>query len=182
MGISAKWSVKDYHQMIEAGILQDRRVELLGGEIIEMSPEGAPHYMLGEDVAAYLRTLLNDRAYVRFDGPITLKNSEPEPDITIVSLPREKYRQRHPYSEDILLIIEIANSTLDIDLGKKKIIYAKNKIREYWVIDMQQKTLILLQNPYQDNYQVKQEIKQGNLYLTAFPDISISVEKLLNLT
>ena len=52
----AKWSVKDYHQMIEAGILQDR--ELLGGEISEMSPEGAPHYMLGEDVAAYLRTLL----------------------------------------------------------------------------------------------------------------------------
>lgn len=116
----AKWSVSDYHQMIEAGILSDRQVELLAGEIIEMSPESAPHYMLGEDNSEYLKKLLKDKAYVRFDGPITLSDSEPEPDIAIVRLPREQYRQRHPYPEDIFLIIEISNSTLAKDLNQKK--------------------------------------------------------------
>ena len=182
MEILAKWSIKDYHQMIEAGILKDRQVELLAGEIVEMSPEGAPHYMLGEDGATYLKKLFKNRAYVRFDGPITLKNSEPEPDITVVRLPRERYRQRHPYPEDILLIIEISNSTLETDLGKKKAIYANNNITEYWVIDMKQKSLITFREPYQDDYKIKQEIKKGNLALIPFPEIVISVEQLLNPT
>ncbi|MEA5511635.1 Uma2 family endonuclease [Crocosphaera sp. UHCC 0190] len=176
----AKWSIKNYHQMIEAGILQDRQVELLAGEIIEMSPEGAPHYMLGENTANYLKELLQNQAYVRFDGPITLANSEPEPDIAVVHLPRETYLQRHPYPEDVLLIIEISYSTLETDLGKKKTIYANNQIQEYWVIDMKQKNLIIFREPDQGDYIVRKEIKQGNVTLLAFPEITVSVNRLIN--
>ncbi len=68
----AKWSVEDYHKMIEAGILSDRRVELLEGEIVEMSPEGPLHYFLSDQGADYLKELLQGQAEVRLDGPITL--------------------------------------------------------------------------------------------------------------
>lgn len=92
----AKWSVEDYHRMIEAGILCDRRVELLAGEIVEMSPETPIHYNTTKRGAKYLEALLLDKADVRFNGPVTLTDSEPEPDIAIVRLPESTYSDRHP--------------------------------------------------------------------------------------
>jgi len=83
----AKWSVSDYHGMIEAGILRDRHVELLAGEICEMSPETPIHYNTTKRGAKYLEELLAGKADVRFNGPITLSDSEPEPDIAIVRSP-----------------------------------------------------------------------------------------------
>ncbi len=83
----AKWSVDDYHRMVEAGILRDRRVELLVGEIVEMSPETPIHYTTAKRGAKYLEQLLSGKADVRLNGPITLSDSEPEPDIAIVRLP-----------------------------------------------------------------------------------------------
>ena len=111
----AKWSVDDYHAMITAGILSDRSVELLAGEIIEMSPEGPLHcYTLTEGVK-YLRSILEDKAEVQEAHPITLSDSEPEPDITIIKSPNSRYPTRHPYPEDIYWLIEIANTTLTRD-------------------------------------------------------------------
>ncbi len=75
-----KWSVEDYHQMIETGLLEGKQVELLEGEIINMSPEGIPHSYTNHSVAKYLRKLLPKLAVVREAHPITLDNSEPEPD------------------------------------------------------------------------------------------------------
>ncbi len=108
----AKWSVHDYHQMIQAGILRDRRVELLAGEIVEMSPESPIHYSTAKRGAKYLEELLIDKADVRFNGPITLSNSEPEPDIAIVRLPESAYNHRHPQPEDIFWIVEVAKTSL----------------------------------------------------------------------
>ncbi len=79
----AKWTVNDYHRMIAAGILSDRHVELLAGEIVEMTPETPIHYNTAKRGAKYLENLLAGKADVRFNGPITLQNSEPEPDIAI---------------------------------------------------------------------------------------------------
>ena len=76
----AKWSIADYHRIIEAGILDDRRVELIDGDIVEMVPESAEHAGRGEILAMLLRRRLGDRAWVREARPITLANSEPEPD------------------------------------------------------------------------------------------------------
>lgn len=82
---TAKWAIAEYHRMIEAGILDDRRVELLKGEIVEMPPEGEPHAYFSTVAGIYLIRLLGERAMIRSAKPITLaNNSEPEPDIAIV--------------------------------------------------------------------------------------------------
>ena len=81
----AKWSTSGYHQMVAAGILENRQVELIAGEIIEMALEPPLHYNVAKRDSRYLETLLQGKADVRFNGPITLADSEPEPDIAIVS-------------------------------------------------------------------------------------------------
>ncbi|WP_026793747.1 MULTISPECIES: Uma2 family endonuclease [Planktothrix] len=175
-----KWSVEDYHQMINAGILCDRQVELLAGEIIEMSPEIPIHYYTAEEGTQYLQTLLASKAHVRFNGPITLSDSEPEPDIAIVRLPKSTYKDHHPYAEDIFWLIEVAKSSLKKDLELKLSIYAQARIEEYWVLDLSQKQLIVFRNPENNIYLSQQIINQGMINSLAFPDIEISVERLLS--
>ena len=174
-----KWSVEDYHQMIETGLLEGKPVELLEGEIINMSPEGIPHSYTNHSVTEYLRKLLSKLAVVREAHPITLDNSEPEPDIAVVRLPETIYAQHHPYAQDIYWLIEIANKSLDKDLYEKNSTYARNSIPEYWVIDLVNKKLWVMTNPQDNNYRDIKEITTGVIKPVAFPDIEIELEKLL---
>jgi len=97
----AKWTTAEYHQMIATGILAERKVELLAEEIAEKAPEGPYHTFYGEELADYLRSRLTGKASIGEGRPITLTDSEPEPDIAVVRSPRERYRDRHPGAEDI---------------------------------------------------------------------------------
>lgn len=128
--ITTKWTIDEYHRMIAAGIIGDRAVELLKGEIIEMSPEKPPHAYSSDEAGEYLTKLLGDRAKVRHAKPITLpNNSEPEPDIAIVRRRGREYREHHPYPEDIFWLIEYANTSLEKDLEFKNQIYAEGGSR-----------------------------------------------------
>jgi Uma2 family endonuclease len=177
--IAAKWSLQEYHQMLDAGILNDRRVELLQGEIIEMSPEGAAHSFYGTEVGEYLRQLVGNRAKIREAHPITLTdNSEPEPDIAIVRMPATQYRDRHPQPDDILWLIEISDSTLAKDLGFKKDLYASAGIIEYWVMDLQALALVVFRDLSVDGYGTQMSINNGTISTLALPDISIDVRQL----
>lgn len=177
----AKWSVPDYHAMIEAGILSDRRVELLDGEIWEMSPEGPLHRFINDRAAQYLRERLQGLAKVFEAHPIALPNSEPEPDVAIVRLPEAAYLTRHPQPEDIYWLIEIADRTLSIDLGRKKQVYARAGIGEYWVIDLQGKKMQVFLSPQGDSYALEREFTQGTVTPSAFSSLEIPVEKLLDM-
>ena len=176
-----KWSLSDYHKMIEVGILSDRRVELILGNIIEMSPEGPLHRFINHTTVKYLRTLLKDQAEVIEAHPITLSDSEPEPDIAIARSPDRLYLNRHPYPEDIYWLIEIADTTLNKDLGIKKKAYAQAGIAEYWVIDLSSVTLKVFLNPTEEDYQTECEYRDGIVSPQAFPDIEIMIKQLLNL-
>lgn len=179
---TAKWTLGEYHQMIDMGILEGRRVELLNGEIIEMSPEGPEHAQVSTDAAEYLREQLNQRALVRDAKPITLpiSDSEPEPDLAIVQPLREIYRtQHHPYPENIFWVIEYANSSLAKDLDAKRKAYASAGIQEYWVVDLKHRALKVLREPDQGDYQFEQTLTNGNVYPLAFPDVAIAVQQLL---
>ena len=122
---TAKWTIDEYHRMITAGILVNRRVELLQGEIVEMSLEGEPHAYFSSEAGEYLMRQLSDRAMVRLAKPITLpNNSEPEPDITIVQRLGREYLDHHPYPDNIFWLIEYSESSLEKDLEIKRKIYA----------------------------------------------------------
>ncbi len=166
--------------MIDAGILCDRNVELLTGEIVEMSPKTPIHYYTAEKSTKYLQTLLTGKADIRFNGPITPSDSEPEPDIAIVRLPKSIYKDHHPYVEDIFWIIEVAKSSLKKDLELKLSIYAQAQIQEYWVLDLSQKQLIVFREPENNIYLSQQNMNQGMITPLAFPNTEISVEQLLN--
>ena len=175
-----KWSVEDYHRIVETGILADKSVELLEGEIVQMSPEGPLHTSINYYVVQYLSSLLGQKAVVRDGYPITLDNSEPEPDLAIVRSPFTNYIKSHPRSPDIYWLIEIANSTLVDDLGRKKTIYASANIPEYWVIDLQKEKLWVFRTPQNQNYLQKLELTTGIINPIAFPNISVEVNKLLS--
>jgi Uma2 family endonuclease len=175
----AKWSIDDYHRMVEAGILRGRQVELLGGEIVEMSPETPIHYATAKRGAKYLEELLSAKADVRFNGPITLSDSEPEPDLAIVRLPESSYYDRHPGPQDIFWIVEVAKTSLKKDLEIKLAIYATAGIQEYWILDLSTKQMIVFRNPQGDKYVEEYTIAERTIAPLAFADVLVSVKRLL---
>ncbi|MGB3402847.1 MAG: Uma2 family endonuclease [Microcoleaceae cyanobacterium] len=174
-----KWSIEEWHEIVNSGLLEGKPVEFLSGEIISMSPEGVEHSYTNDSVANYLRGVLNNLACVKESHPITLNNSEPEPDVAIVRLPETIYRNHHPYPQDIYWLIEISNRTLKIDLNQKSTIYACNGIPEYWVIDLVNKKLIVHTQVDQDSYARIKEYTAGTVSPLAFPQIAIALDKLL---
>ena len=175
-----KWSIADWHELVESGVLAERRVELLEGEIIEMSPEEPMHSSTTYSVAKYLEELLQDNAVVREAHPVTLDNSEPELDIAIVAPPYTNYFTRHPYPQDIYWLVEISNKTLKSDLEKKSVTYARNGISEYWIIDLVNKQLIIHTQPLNNSYESIQNITAGTVVSPqAFPNLAIGLERLL---
>ena len=176
--ITAKWSLDEYHQMIESGLLAERSLELINGEIIEMSPEGVSHSFYCRGTAKYLRLLLGNRAEVSEAHPIALPNdSEPEPDIAIVRTPDTLYQTRHPFPEDIFWLIEIANSTLAKDLGVKRELYAQAGIPEYWVMNLQTSELVVFRL-MANEYRSETCLNDGDISPLAFPDLSIDISRL----
>jgi Uma2 family endonuclease len=178
---TAKWTIDDYHRMIDAGILANRSVELLNGEIVDMVPEGPEHAQTSSDTADYLKTLLGIRAKVRDGHPITLPNhSEPEPDIAVVRPLGQVYRHRHPYTEDVFWLIEYSNTSLAKDLDAKRQIYSAAGIPEYWLVDLQHRCLRVFRNPTEANYLTEVTLTTGIIQPLAFPDVTVSVQQLLD--
>lgn len=176
----AKISLDQYHRMIDAGIWDDRHVELLNGLIVEMSPEGSPHAHRSTEVGEYLIRLLGEQAQVRSAKPITLPSgSEPEPDIAIVQRLGDEYLNHHPYPENIFWVIEYSNTSLEKDLGVKAAIYAAANIPEYWVVNLQDNKLIVFRDPVNQKYQFEQEFTSGKVNPLAFSEITIEVARLL---
>jgi Uma2 family endonuclease len=179
---TAKWTIAEYHQLVETGLLDDKRVELLEGIIVDMPPEGMPHAVYCTESVNYLRNLLGNKATVREAHPITLpNNSEPEPDIAIVRAPSLQYLDHHPYPADIFWLIEYADSTLKKDLNNKKRVYAEAGIQEYWVVNLHASELIVFRDLAQNIYQSETILAAGNISPLSFPDLQIDVSKLFTI-
>jgi Uma2 family endonuclease len=177
----AKWTVDEYHRMIVTGILNERRVELLKGEIVEMSPEGEPHAYFSSEAGEYLTRLLGNLAMIRHSKPITLPNdSEPEPDIAIVQRLGREYLEHHPNPENIFWLIEYSDSSLDKDLQTKSKIYAEVGILEYWVVNLKRRQLVVFRDPQDGEYASKVTLKVGMIYPLAFPDVAVSVDAIVS--
>jgi Uma2 family endonuclease len=179
--IPAKFTLDQYHQMIAAGILDDAPIELLHGELVQMSPEGEPHAYYRTDAKNYLIQLMGDRILVREGAPITLPTiqSEPEPDIAIVQPLGREYLQHHPYPENIFWVIEYSNSSLQKDLKVKNKTYATAGIPEYWIINLRTMELIVMREPVDGEYRSQLTLTSGTVNPVTFPEINIDVTRLL---
>ena len=172
-------SVEEYDRMIEHGILTtEDKVELLNGVIIEKMPKGTKHAFLNDIIADLLKEKLGGQVYVRSQNPIVLDDfSEPEPDIVLAKPPREIYFERHPKAEDILLIVEISDSTLGRDRFTKGLAYSSAGIEQYLIVNVAEKSIEDYREPSADGYKSKQTFHKGESFsLAAFPEIEISVE------
>jgi Uma2 family endonuclease len=138
-------TVTDYHRMIATGILTgDDHVELIEGDLIEMAPAGPEHADFVDYISETIRSQTNLK--VRSQQPVTLpEHSEPEPDVALVR-PR-RYQTAHPYPDDVMMIIEVADTSLDKDKKVKLPLYAKFRIPEVWIVDVLGRTIECFWDP-----------------------------------
>ncbi len=174
------WTVDEYHRMIEVGLLTpDDKVELLEGQIIQVSPQRPPHAATTQRTSDYLKAILKGQAHVRSQLPITLSTSEPEPDIAVVRIDPAAYGDHHPTPDEIFLLIEVAYTTLDTDREDKAPIYARANIADYWILDVSDRQVYVFRNPSNEGYQSKTVLnKNAALAPLAFPEIEIPFSEL----
>lgn len=176
-----RWTVEDYHRMLESGLLANRQVELIDGQIVDMAPELPIHRVTYRRGVKYLESILGMQAVIFSTAPITLpENGEPQPDICIAIPPESRYDQRHPQPDDIYWLIEVSNSTLFYDLGEKAQLYARNGIQEYWVIDVQNEQLWVHREPRDGKYQSVVQFSTGEVFPLTFSKVGVEVNRLLS--
>lgn len=132
------FTVSDYHKMAEAGILPEGdRVELIEGEIVRMNPTGSRHAACVRRVDTFLNRTADLGAIVSVQSPILLPDlSEPEPDVALLRPRADFYAEGHPQPDDVLLLIEVSDTTLDYDRNVKLPLYARFGIPETWIVDL----------------------------------------------
>ena len=169
--------------MAEVGILApDARVQLLCGIIYDMPPVGPGHAEDNQTLDEIFKFRLPRKlVQVRDQKPIRLDNmSEPEPDVAVVKRREGGYRDRHPRPDEVLLLVEVADSTLNFDKRKKQVAYAQAGIVEYWVLDVQARVLHNHRNPRSGGYEDIIEFRAGDVVSpTRFPELELTVSELL---
>ncbi|MBI3140458.1 MAG: Uma2 family endonuclease [Rhodocyclales bacterium] len=157
-----RFSRAEYDQMVEAGIFgPEDKIELLDGEIIDLAPQKSRHATAVTIIAQMLGQAFGPGFTVRTQLPLCLDDrSEPEPDIAVVPGGPRDYRDAHPSTA--LLIVEVAESTLAYDRGRKLAAYARNGIPEYWILNVAEETLEICRSPQTDSYTSRQILRAGD--------------------
>ena len=168
--------------MAEVGILsRDDRVELIRGQILQMSPIGSKHAACVDKINAFLQqSIALDLAIIRVQNPVQLgKYSEPEPDIAVLKPNPDFYANNHPQAKDILLIIEVADTSLDYDKEVKVPLYAKAGIPEYWILNLEKGEIEAYSKPVGDGYIKMERFLPGSEAVFSSLSLSFPVNKLL---
>jgi Uma2 family endonuclease len=170
-------TLDDYHRLGEAGILgEDDRVELLEGQLIDMSPVGPRHAIAVDRLHTLLVRVVADPIWVRGQNPIALDSgSEPQPDIVLLRAPWPGFPLAHPSAADVVLLVEVADSSLDADLGAKRELYARAGVREFWIVDLTTDSVLVCREPDGDRYRsVTRVERSGVLEIAGLPGVEIT--------
>ena len=177
-----QFTVTDYHRMLDAGILaEDDRVELVEGEILRMAPVGSRHAAHVKRLNRLLNRELGDRAIVAVQDPIYVNDfSEPEPDLSILRPRRDFYERAHPGPEDVLWLVEVSNSSLQLDREVKLPLYARHRIPELWVVNVPETVVQVFRSPRDGEYRERSEARHGEaISPQAFPELKLRVDEIL---
>jgi Uma2 family endonuclease len=177
-----RFSVMDYHRMAETGVLRpDARVELLDGKIIDMSPIGPFHGGLVKRLSRLFNLKAKGRWTVSTQDPVRLDDhSEPEPDVMLLKPAADDYTSRHPQPEDVFLLIEVSDTTLEYDRVEKLPAYGRAGVAEVWIVNLNEAVVEVYREPHFTSYGSKTVFRSGDQAVPqAFPDAVVDVGELL---
>jgi Uma2 family endonuclease len=176
------FTVDEFHQMAEASIFRESdRVELLSGEIVEMTPIGTRHAACVSWLNRWLGRHLGEAFIVRVQDPVRLDHrSEPQPDLVVVKARADFYRNAHPGPSDVLLVIEVADTSAEIDRVEKVPLYGRSGIPEVWVVDLSTGQIEVYCAPTSSGYAEHETVRHGgSLRPGAIPHIELSADDVL---
>lgn len=176
-----RWTVAEFHKLADAGLFtEDDRIELIEGELIEMAPIGSDHGGNVKKLNHKLTTLLGGKAIVSVQDPVTLgEHSEPQPDIALLRWRDDFYQHAHPRPDDVLLIIEFADTTARYDREVKVPLYARHGMAEVWLLDPAQRRLEAYRRPITGEYTEIQYYREGPVAPERLPEAVIRLADLL---
>jgi Uma2 family endonuclease len=179
-----RFNVADYYRMAETGVLPpDARVELIDGEIIDMSPIGSFHGGVTKRLIRAFTASQKDRWIIGVQDPVHLDDhSEPQPDFTLLKPSSDSYVNRHPHPDDVFLLVEVADSSLAVDRDEKLPLYGRAGIAEVWIVNLIDRTIEVYREPNFDGYGAKTILRAGDTAAPlAFPDVLVDVAALLKI-
>jgi Uma2 family endonuclease len=182
MVIRHAFTVDEWHRMGEAGLFgDDARMELLDGEVIEMAPIGSPHAGGVNRLNHLLTSALGAQALVAVQNPVVLDDrSEPQPDIAVLQPRPDDYSRSHPTPSEILLLIEVSDTTLAFDRDIKAPQYARTGVPEYWIVDLAGDQVMVMREPSSTGYRDIRSLGPGNeLSMGALPGVLFEVSQIL---
>jgi Uma2 family endonuclease len=175
-------TVAEYHRMGDVGILaEDDRVELIEGQLVAMTPIGSNHSGTVNSLNRRLVMAVGDRGVVAVQNPVQLDDlSEPQPDFAVLKPREDDYRNATPRADDVLLVIEIADSSLDYDRAVKRALYARHGIPEYWLVNVGGNEVEVCREPAGDHYaSIKRVGRNSVLEPELFLGVAIPVAAIL---
>jgi Uma2 family endonuclease len=176
------FTAEEFERMGEAGIFrQDARLELIEGEIVEMSPNGSPHAACVDALALLFTEAARRRFIVRVQNPLRLDDfSEPQPDLALVRWRDDYYRNAHPPPADVLLVVEVADTTVVKDRSVKVPLYARAGIAEAWLVNIPEERMEIYSDPSGDSYRRAEVFARGSEARShTIEGLSVSVGELL---
>jgi Uma2 family endonuclease len=175
------WTVEEYHRMGEVGLLDaDARVELIEGEIVEMAPIGDAHAAISNRLTRLLVLAVGERGIVAVGNPVRLSlHSEPQPDFSVLR-PRADYRTRGPRPEDVVLAVEVSDTTLRRDRRVKLALYARAGIPEFWIVNVGVREVEIYRSPAGDTYaSVERKCLADAAAIEGLPGVTIPIRQIL---
>ena len=177
-----RFTASEYHQMAQAGILtEDDRVELIDGEIVQTTPIGRRHAACVDRLNRLFADNLGHAVQIRVQNPVRLdEHSEPQPDVALLRPRPDFYASGHPTPADVLLLVEVAETSVQVDRQGKAPLYARSGVPEVWLVDLEQDTITVYRDPAPGGYRTAWMVRRGErLAPLAFADRELAVADVL---
>ncbi len=177
-----RFTTADYHRMVEAGVLsEDDRVELIDGEILEMSPIGSQQAACVDRLNRLFSRRVGDAAIVRVQSPVHLdERSEPQPDLALLRPRADFYAAGHPTPQEVWLVVEVADTSAEFERQVKAALYARAGIPELWLVDLTQRRITVYQDAAPTGYVTVRVLRPGDtLHLAGVPALGLPVADVL---
>ena len=182
--VPKRFSVADVHKMTEAGILpEESGHEIIDGYIIDKMSIGSKHAGTVKKINRILSVIMGNGAIISVQDPIYVDDfNEPEPDIALLKPRKDFYAESHPKPADVLLLIEVSDSTLEYDRNFKIPLYAESEIREFWIVNLRDKTVEIYTSPKNGSYRSTRILETGEtIESNAAANLKLTVDEILGL-